>query len=61
MQGDIHVLPLRDLKPHEETRWCWCEPRVEQEEATREQLAGPAVVIHHSADGRELIEEHGVQ
>lgn len=50
---DVHVLPIHDLRAHQEARNCWCQPRVE--------AVGPGVVvIHQSADGRELIERHGV-
>lgn len=54
--GDLHVVPVRDLREHEETRWCWCAPRLERPEP-----AGLVIVIHNSADGRELVEEHGLQ
>lgn len=50
---DVHVLPVRDLRAHTERRTCWCQPRVEY-------YGTCAVVSHHSADGRELIERHGV-
>jgi hypothetical protein len=70
--SDIHVLPINDLREHEETRGCWCHPRFEIEHdlgcPTIEadgygicwcQRAG--VIVHNSADGRELVEEHGLQ
>jgi len=53
--GDVHVVPIDDLEPHVDARDCWCHPTL-----VREPDADRAVVIHHSADGRELIEEHGV-
>lgn len=44
---DIHVLPVKDLRPHDEVRQCWCRPRLEL-------IGGDgAIVVHHSADGRE--------
>jgi len=47
--SDVHVLPLNDLKPHEESRQCECRPRVEKQgEGT--------VVVHNSWDGREILE-----
>jgi hypothetical protein len=52
--ADVHVLPVDDLREHEPTRACWCAPTVTQEEDA------DAVVVHHSADGRELVEAHGV-
>lgn len=55
-RGDIHVLPEKDLHPHHETRDCWCVPDLKVIETTRTVL-----VLHHAADGRELIEEHGIQ
>lgn len=50
---DVHVLPINDLRTHAETRACWCRPAL---------LVNPdadvhvLVVVHHSADGRELFE-----
>ena len=54
------VLPLDDFNPidgrssHVEPGPnCWCKPKIE--------LHGKAtLVIHHAADGRELVETHGV-
>lgn len=53
---DIHVMPVRDVQEHDEKRNCWCEPRVEYPNP----LTRRAVVVHNSADGRELIERHGI-
>ncbi len=55
--SDFHILPIDDLRTHDETRECWCQPRVELAEIAE---TVNAVVIHNSADGRELVEEHGV-
>ena len=49
---DVHVLPLDDWFPHDETRGCWCAPRVEEVWWT-----DAVVVVHHSVDGRELLED----
>ena len=46
----IHVLPLNDLREHEETTTCPCGPVVEWEHAE-------PLVIHRSWDGREYIED----
>lgn len=54
--ADIHVMPVDDLCEHVEARECWCQPRIEGEDKY-----GVSVVIHHSMDGRELIEQHGIQ
>lgn len=51
---DIHVLPINDLREHQERRECWCLPRVDATSET-------AVITHHAADGRELVERHGLQ
>ena len=62
MGGDIHVLPIRDLREHEETRHCWCRPRVEEGDVDADkQCRNNAIVIHSSEDGRELVEQHGLQ
>lgn len=47
----IHVLPVDDLREHEETTTCPCNPTVECEpNATM-------LVIHNSFDGREALEQ----
>lgn len=56
MTDDLHVLPVNDLREHEETRDCWCHP-----DLTREDKYATVVVVHHAEDGRELVEEHGLQ
>lgn len=43
--GDLHVIPLDDLKPHECSRECWCRPEEDAE--------GWDVFRHHALDGRE--------
>ena len=52
----IHVLPVNDLRPHVEegATQCWCKPDTAEYETCY-------LVVHHSADGRELIEQHGLQ
>ncbi|HYE68381.1 MAG TPA: hypothetical protein VEA58_07195 [Anaerovoracaceae bacterium] len=45
----IHVLPINDLKPHEETTTCHCEPNIIEE-------SGELIVVHNSFDGREGVE-----
>lgn len=52
---DVHVLPIDDLREHRESRDCWCLPRLLEEEADAE-----VVVVHNSLDGRELVEQHGL-
>lgn len=47
--SDIHVLPIGDTIEHLELRQCWCRPTVDDN-------APDAVVVHHSADGREYYE-----
>jgi hypothetical protein len=51
-----HVVPVDDLRRHVEVGiGCWCGPRVEA------QGRGRWLVVHHSEDGRELVERHGLQ
>lgn len=47
-----HIYPLNDLKEHETNgENCWCEP-------TEEEIANNGLlIIHNSADGRELYEQ----
>ena len=49
-----HVLPVNDMREHVEAPSCWCEPRVER-------FPRGVVITHQSMDGRELVEQHGVQ
>ena len=51
---DVHVLPIDDLREHEETRQCWCRPRLLQDAPE-----DAVVIVHAALDGRELYEEHG--
>ena len=46
--GNWHVTPLNDSAPHRESIECWCRPTPATDE--------PRVLVHHSADGRELTE-----
>jgi len=55
MPAPIHVVPIDDLREHDEMgTTCWCAPRVYEED-------GNTLVVHNSMDGRELIEQHGLQ
>ena len=73
---DLHVLPIADLREHEESRECWCGPSLEHnpgcpaiaDDESDEALADYGycacerlLVIRVSLDGRELIEQHGLQ
>ena len=55
--ANIHVYPLNDMLPHdvEHGTECWCQPAVVAV------VDGARVIAHTSADGRELIERHGLQ
>lgn len=46
----IHILPINDLKEHEQTKNCWCGPRDKD-----------LLIIHNSLDGRERFESIAVQ
>jgi hypothetical protein len=43
----LHILPLGDLRTHDRSPNCWCEPSIEEE---------GKLIIHNSADGREFFE-----
>ena len=47
----VHILPINDLKEHEENTTCECNPKVEVLEN------GEILVIHNSYDRREVTEE----
>lgn len=46
----IHIIPINDLKEHEETTTCECCPNVEFEN-------GEMIIIHNSFDNREINEQ----
>jgi hypothetical protein len=46
---EIHILPIADLREHEESAGCWCCPKIEKE--THRDL-----IIHNSLDRREVYE-----
>jgi hypothetical protein len=53
--GGVHVYPVRDLRRHNLYGvTCWCDPKIEHFPN------GKLLVTHHSLDGRELIEQHGI-
>lgn len=46
-----HILPINDLKEHQEESTCECEPKSEILDS------GDILIIHNSYDGREIIEQ----
>lgn len=42
----VHIMPINDLRPHDEMPACWCRP----------QEIEPDVYSHNSLDGRETYE-----
>jgi hypothetical protein len=54
----IHVFPIGDEREHvTEGTMCWCGPRVEWKDPTTGEAHAEALVIHHAADHREIVEE----
>ena len=54
MSTPVHVVPVADMKAHEERgATCWCHPVVKVFEN------GGLLVVHNAMDGRELVERHG--
>ena len=49
MIDDIHVIPINDLRDHDDSPACWCVPRDDD-----------GVWIHNSMDRREYTIEKGV-
>jgi hypothetical protein len=43
--AQFHVLPVNDLREHDETLECWCKPEIQEDE-------GATIVVHNSMDGR---------
>ena len=48
----VQVIPVNDLREHEDSYDCWCEPAVhdEGEDGAGEPIR---VIVHQSLDGRE--------
>ncbi len=44
-----HIIPIGDLKEHEESEDCWCKPEIDDEYVE-------LIYIHNSMDGREEYE-----
>jgi len=56
MMGTYHIVPVNDIREHLlDGLICWCGPKDKWEPD------GSVLVIHNSADARELVEEHGIQ
>lgn len=54
LPNDIyHVLPVADLKAHEDGVRCWCKPTVQTFDN------GNTLITHNSLDGREFFEAEG--
>ena len=51
-----HVVPVADVVAHDLTAECVCGPRVEYADPETGRAYNGAVVVHHSADGREADE-----
>lgn len=49
-EGALHVVPVADMREHEMSPECWCNPRITEE----------GVVVHNSMDGREKYENGGL-
>jgi hypothetical protein len=45
-----HIIPINDLKEHEDCSTCHCHPDVSIEE-------GDIFIVHNSYDGREIAED----
>ena len=48
LERSIHVIPIGDLREHEESVDCWCRPTLDDQED---------IFVHHSLDRREEYEE----
>lgn len=49
MSTHWHIMPMNDLRDHEESPDCWCRPTQDADEDN--------VYVHHSMDRREEYEE----
>ena len=48
--GQLHVVPINDLRDHVTSVDCWCSPIINDD----------GIVIHNSLDGREKYENGGL-
>ncbi len=48
----VHIVPVNDLKEHDATMECWCQPTLDD----GEDWGHEKIFVHHSADGREAFE-----
>lgn len=55
----LHIIPTLDLRPHEESEACWCQPIVETvDPRTGEPYPNDEkIVIHRALDCREGVEQ----
>lgn len=51
MEEIYHILPIDDIKEHEESSLCECSPTVEV------YTNGNVLIIHNSFDRREVVED----
>lgn len=52
--ADVHTIPVNDLVEHEASEDCVCGPELEPVE--RDDGSMGWLAIHHSLDGREMVE-----
>lgn len=55
--SDVHVLPVNDLKPHDESENCACKPKVKYTTPASIYRSRGRLIVHNSYDGREFYEE----
>lgn len=54
----MHAYPVADEREHDlEGTGCWCEPKVMWSDPDTGEAFPEALIVHNSADGRELIEQ----
>jgi len=58
---DLHVSPINDMKDHIESRDCWCDPKIVDVSTIGEEAGSRIIVVHNAMDGREIVEEYGIQ
>ena len=47
-----NIIPENDTKEHVLDVHCWCEPRIETEDAGGDVMTNGPLIIHFAADGR---------
>lgn len=52
----VHVVPIKDERPHIPSLNCWCKPKVLWKDPDTGQIYSSPMVVHNASDCREVVE-----